>query len=410
MEREPMEMPTKFGLIVFQRENRGRIAAEKLATVLRTAGIMVAFMEDRENYTEIIEEENLLYLDFILLPENTYARLPKHLSKRTKICYYSEKDSLLETLLKKLDQVEANELRKILSVLQTYDLFSYLESANINIMMSSVPENIFNDKLSDFENAIAELDADVFSTMHIGFAALYLKHFHNKICDILSFVHEYSLIEEIYEAIKEKELARYLSLYYLRVKELEMGCMTKVYALGAYMNILELKINPFIKNEFILNFKLYLKYNTQPIESDKLSEKYFHKLPPGAEVRYFFCFSMLTRYRLDKDGIDEELRPRFERYLEIYKNDLENDLENFTPVELTYFFKISGNISQSYFHSAKKANRSGETINAKKAMEEGNPFHSVLIEKAKQYHLKNHDDGLGRGVAVCGFGLYDWTK
>ncbi len=403
MEREPMEMPTKFGLIVFHRENRGRIAAEKLAIVLRTAGIMVAFMEDRENYAGTIKAENLAYLNFILLSENTYAIFPKHLSEKTKICYYSEKDNLFEILLQKLDQAEADELRKIWSILETYDLFSYLDNTNINIMMGSVPKNIFMDKLSDFDNAISELDADVFSTTHVGFAKLYLKHFHNKICTYLNFLPDYLLIDEIREMINKKEWHNHLSLTYLWVKELEMSPMDKIYALPYYLAISKIKMNPFIKNEFISNFKRYLKLNRKAYEADKLSEEYFRKLLPSMEVRYFFNFLILTRYKFDKDGLDQEVIPKFERYIKIYQTDLEHDLENFTPVELVYFAKISGNILHSYF-------RRNHNESYKYEKKKEYPFYDILREKIKQYHLKNYEDGLKRGVAFGGFGFQDWNN
>lgn len=197
------------GVIIFQRENGGRLKAEKAEYLFEFCGVLVACVEDKSGMPDF-ERKDFNGLDFVLLPKQ---RLKRHFPAEEEfqgkvICYYEE-DPFLE-LMNCIDQEEAEEIRKIYQMITEHDLYPMiytLRYENTNIFWKMVENNrikVYNSKWKELiknkiynyellETLINSFPAkdDFLNAYHSTFTKWYLKFMQNRVMEKYKYVKEY---------------------------------------------------------------------------------------------------------------------------------------------------------------------------------------------------------------------------
>ncbi len=352
------------GVIVFQRENRGRIKAERAEYLFEFCGILVACVEDKSGLPDF-ERKDFNGLDFVLVPNKKLNRCfpDKKEMKGKVICYYEE-DPFLE-LMDCIGQEEAKEILEIYQIIVDKNLFPmiyilryensglFFEMWNHNRRKGMVPawkeviRNICDYKF--LEILINEFSAedDFVNAYHMTFVKWYLKAMHNKIMKKFKCVSEYlGDFWKIYQKFAGKISSLPKAFIHLIAGELYWSTMYFGFAKPLWVKLGGMEYNRYIAAKF---YRCLASY-----ESPVLSNQAGHvaeKLHPMCGEYVFLACSIAISFCLESKSRSTQLiefqKKQMENYLKFFQKDL-LQLENFTFQELCYNIKLYSVIRQNY--------------------------------------------------------------
>ena len=237
----PKTMSFRSVAILSERKKKYLLKAERLATLLRASGILVAVIDMSHRAVEdFLDVEELQNLDCLVIPA-----IPLWQEKLDKMkvyyCLYNdyksypdEYEEMLAALLATIaDHEEVTEIKKIRNIIEQCQLAQYLELENMKLIKEGGNFNSFEwqqylkeEVIPLFEVAIDRVkEYDVFNSKHLGFFKIYLQYRYKELLCILDLKCKYfkeNICEIIKFVLKKQELIKkYPSLCWLYAQIIE---------------------------------------------------------------------------------------------------------------------------------------------------------------------------------------------